>query len=84
MTADSMLTATEAARLAAVAPSTIKRWADEGILPFSLTVGGHRRFERFAIEEYVRGQVQASSADDSLVDSWIRVLIGRLLLWCRE
>ncbi|NQW04988.1 MAG: helix-turn-helix domain-containing protein [Acidobacteria bacterium] len=74
MTSDSMLTTTEAAKLAAVAPSTIKRWADEGILPFSRTAGGHRRFERFAIEEYVRGQARASSGDASPSDSWIRVL----------
>ncbi len=71
-----MLTTTEAARLAAVAPSTIKRWADDGILPFSRTVGGHRRFERFAIEEYVRGQARVSSGDESVIDSWIRVLAG--------
>src|ERR1035437_4056645 len=35
-----MLTTTEAAEVAAVAPSTIKRWADQGILPFSRTAGG--------------------------------------------
>jgi excisionase family DNA binding protein len=35
-----MLTTTEAAEVAAVAPSTIKRWADHGILPFSRTAGG--------------------------------------------
>jgi excisionase family DNA binding protein len=49
-----MLTTTEAAKAAAVAPSTIKRWADQGMLPFSRTAGGHRRFERFAIERLLR------------------------------
>jgi excisionase family DNA binding protein len=51
-----MLTTTEAAEVAAVAPSTIKRWADQGILPFSRTAGGHRRFERFVVERLLREQ----------------------------
>jgi len=38
-----MRATTGAAEAAAVAPSTIERWADQGILPFSRTAGGHRR-----------------------------------------
>lgn len=85
-----MLTTTEAAEAAAVAPSTIKRWADQGILPFSRTAGGHRRFERFAIEQLLREQpVSVSSGDsgDPGASSWVRCLVdarrhevdGRLL-----
>jgi excisionase family DNA binding protein len=49
----------EAARLLRVAPTTIARWADEGMLrPAMTTLGGHRRF--------VRAQVEALAAD--LVD----------------
>ncbi len=82
-----MLTTTEAAAAAAVARSTIKRWADQGILPFSRTAGGHRRFERFAIERLLREQLVSVSPGDSVVSAWVRCLVdarrheidGRLL-----
>ena len=69
-----MLTTTEAAEVAAVAPSTIKRWADQGILPFSRTAGGHRRFERFAIERLLREQPVLVSSGDSVASGWVRCL----------
>ena len=82
-----MLTTTEAAEAAAVAPSTIKRWADQGLLPFSRTAGGHRRFERLAIERVLRGQPATVSSGDPEASAWVRCLVdgrrheidGRLL-----
>ncbi len=82
-----MLTTTEAAGIAAVAPSTIKRWADQGLVPFSRTLGGHRRFERVAVERLLREPVGSVSAGDPLLAAWIRCLVdsrrheidGRLL-----
>lgn len=84
-----MLTTTEAAEAAAVAPSTIKRWADQGMLPFSRTAGGHRRFDRRVVERLLRGQPASgdSGASGDLVASWVRCLVrarrhevdGRLL-----
>jgi excisionase family DNA binding protein len=82
-----MLTTTEAAEVAAVTPSTIKRWADQGILPSSRTVGGHRRFERVAIERLLREEVTPISSGDPLATAWVRCLVdgrrheidGRLL-----
>jgi len=71
-----MLTTTEAARIAAVAPSTIKRWADQGLLLFSRTAGGHRRFDRLAIERLLREQPTSGSAGEPAVDSWIRCVVG--------
>lgn len=71
-----MLTTTEAARAAAVAPSTIKRWADQGILPFSRTAGGHRRFERFALERFLREQPISISSGDPVAAAWVRCLVG--------
>lgn len=41
----------EVARAFHVSPKTVARWADEGRLPYVLTLGGHRRFPRAAIEE---------------------------------
>ena len=41
-----LLSTVEAAALAGVGPSTIKRWTDMGLLPCVRTAGGHRRFDR--------------------------------------
>ncbi len=98
MRAAATLTTTEAAGVAAVAPSTIKRWADQGILPFSRTAGGHRRFERLAVERLLRGQPASDSSGDPVATAWVRCLVdgrrhvvdgrllearGRLGSWCR-
>jgi excisionase family DNA binding protein len=42
--AGSLLGTAEVARLCGVAETTIKRWADEGLLACVRTAGGHRRF----------------------------------------
>lgn len=36
-----------------VSPRTIARWADEGRLPHVVTLGGHRRFPKKAIEALI-------------------------------
>jgi excisionase family DNA binding protein len=43
----------KASRLLGVDPDTLRRWADEGRVPAFLTPGGHRRFERRALERLV-------------------------------
>jgi len=42
-----------ASRLVGVDPDTLRRWADEGRIEVFLTPGGHRRFDRRAIEALV-------------------------------
>lgn len=87
MKSASKLTTTEAAGLAEVAPSTLKRWADHGLLPVERTAGGHRRFERWAVDRLVREQRQRAANDESAASEWIRCLVegqrpavdGRLL-----
>jgi len=39
-----------ASRLVGVDPDTLRRWANEGLVEVFLTPGGHRRFERAALE----------------------------------
>jgi excisionase family DNA binding protein len=43
----------QASRLLGVDPDTLRRWADEGRVPAFTTLGGHRRFERRALERLV-------------------------------
>ena len=38
------LTAGQAARVLGVSPKTVNRWANDGRIPCSVTLGGHRRF----------------------------------------
>ena len=40
------LTPGQAAAILRVSPQTVSRWADAGLLPCVVTLGGHRRFER--------------------------------------
>lgn len=49
--------------LLGVGPTTIKRWADEGRLPFYRTAGGHRRFRESAVRRL------ASSTDSQ--EAWV-------------
>jgi excisionase family DNA binding protein len=46
----------EASALLGVAPSTVRRWGDTGRLETKRTLGGHRRFERAAVERLAAGQ----------------------------
>jgi excisionase family DNA binding protein len=68
------LTTAEAAKVAGVATTTVKRWADQGLLPFERTAGGHRRFERAALERALREQ-RSADGSDPLVASWLRSLL---------
>lgn len=45
-TFDDYLTPAEVARLLCVTPRTVSRWADQGRISHSVTLGGHRRFLR--------------------------------------
>ena len=47
------LSLAEAAVLLGVHPSTLRRWSDEDRLPSIRTSGGHRRFDRMVIEQFI-------------------------------
>jgi excisionase family DNA binding protein len=51
--APSFLRPAEVADLLSVSPKTVSRWAEEGKLPFLMTLGGHRRYPAAAIQELV-------------------------------
>ncbi len=47
------LTPGEVARALHVSPKTIIRWANDGLIPYMMTLGGHRRFLSRDIQEVV-------------------------------
>jgi len=69
---DDLLSVREAAQLLGVGVSSVKRWADAGLLPCVKTPGRHRRFLRSEIEALLRkrgGQYGGPPpADHELVD----------------
>lgn len=44
----------EASALIGVHPSTLRRWADTGVIPCTRTPGGHRRFQRAVLTQYLK------------------------------
>ena len=54
MDTPAFLTTSEVSKMLGVSPNTVTRWAREGRLPCQVTLGGHHRFERDAIEEIRR------------------------------
>ena len=63
------LTPNEVAELLRVAPVTVRSWAAKGMLRAELTPGGHRRFLRKDVEDFVKSKTPGQAA------STLRVLI---------
>ncbi|MEL6188643.1 MAG: helix-turn-helix domain-containing protein, partial [Myxococcota bacterium] len=71
---EELITTTEAARVLGVGPSTVKRWADDGLLACVRTAGGHRRF---LTEEILRFKQQGYGSEGSgATDHWLDLLIS--------
>lgn len=76
--AKALLTTHDVAELLGVGTTSVKRWADSGALPCVKTPGGHRRFERIAVEALrERGLPEDDGAPypGTWVDRWLHVLI---------
>ena len=54
-----------AAELLGVHPSTVRNWADQGVLPVHRTQGGHRRFLKKEIELWVESQRMSKDEDSN-------------------
>jgi excisionase family DNA binding protein len=90
-----LLSTSEAARLIGAGTTSVKRWADTGMLDCVRTAGGHRRFTRDALDRFVRLQQHEETVVDE-VARWVDTLLsemshelallrarGRLGSWCR-
>lgn len=51
----------EVADLLHVSPKTVTRWAKDGKLPHSRTLGGHRRFPAEAIKKLAEELIQVNN-----------------------
>jgi excisionase family DNA binding protein len=51
---EEFLTPGQVARILHVSPQTVNRWANEGRLPCTLTLGGHHRFRRADVDAAIR------------------------------
>jgi excisionase family DNA binding protein len=67
----------EAARILGVHPATVRTWADRGDLPSQRTPGGHRRFRRDDLAQWMAHQHTASSTEAQLV---VQSAMGRARL----
>ena len=74
-----LLTSTEAADLLGASPTSVKRWADEGILPCVRTAGRHRRFARDDLERFLREKmgapVEESVGGADTFEAWMEDLV---------
>lgn len=67
-----LMTTREAAAVLGVGTTSIKRWADDGVLDCIRTPGGHRRFSRASVFR-VRGVVSFEGSDTPIAE-WVRLL----------
>lgn len=65
---DDFIGTDEAARIAGVGPTAVKRWADQGVLPCIRTPGGHRRFARAEVDALIQARRQQPQAAVGLLD----------------
>ncbi|MCB9592159.1 MAG: helix-turn-helix domain-containing protein [Sandaracinaceae bacterium] len=72
---DRLLTSTEAAAWLSASPTSVKRWADAGLIDCVRTVGNHRRFTLDALERFA--QTQGGEASTTGVGEWMTLLLER-------
>ncbi|WP_428267633.1 helix-turn-helix domain-containing protein [Haliangium sp.] len=72
---EDLLTTKEAARILGVGTTSIKRWADSGVLRCVKTPGGHRRFPRTSVEALIGRENLLVPASSGRVSDWISLLV---------
>jgi excisionase family DNA binding protein len=50
----------EVAQILGVSPGTVRRWTDRGYLKFYVTPGGHRRYSKTDVDEFLLKMRKAS------------------------
>lgn len=57
----------DAADFVGVHPTTLRSWADKGEIPSQRTPGGHRRFRRQDLEDWIENQSRSQQAGAQLI-----------------
>ena len=68
-----LLSTSDAARIIGVGTTSVKRWADTGLLDCVRTAGGHRRFTRDSLDRFIRLQSHEEPVATE-VDRWLDAL----------
>jgi len=71
---DDLLTTAEAARIAGVGTTSVKRWADQNLLQCVKTAGGHRRIRRQELERFLHAH--GGAPPKAPRESWLEILVG--------
>jgi excisionase family DNA binding protein len=66
----------EAAGLLGVHPTTLRTWADQGEIPSQRTPGGHRRFQRQVIDQWMQTRIQPGDATASEAQLMLQSALG--------
>ncbi len=67
----------EAAQIIGVHPATIRNWAEQGELPFRRTPGGHRRFRRADLEQWLAARRATQPTEAQVI---VQSALGRARL----
>lgn len=78
---DDTISPGEAARLLGVSPRTLRDWSKNGRITFTLTLGGHRRYQRTDVLFLRSALAPRTGATSSPGSPWeLQELLGRIAL----
>lgn len=75
---EDLLTTREAATMLGVGTTSIKRWADAGLLQCVKTPGGHRRYSRASVEALIGQTEFTMQLRSGRVSDWIALLTSKI------
>jgi len=70
---DEFVSTQDVARLAGVGPTAVKRWTDAGLLGCVRTAGGHRRFSRREVEQFLG--LHSTESEPPAREPWVGALL---------
>jgi excisionase family DNA binding protein len=78
LVSDDLLTTREAATMLGVGTTSIKRWADAGLLQCVKTPGGHRRYSRASVEALIGQTEFTMPVRSGKVSDWVALLTSKV------
>ena len=75
---EKLLTPSDAAAMLNISPTTIRVWAQEGKIPFTATLGGHRRFKLSDIDNLIN--IPKNQNETKILIAEDNILLGDLIV----